>query len=85
MLKSAMDEFKEYFDKNCAPRLAEIRKVPQVWGYQIWTRGFVPNTDPRIETPVIRDSRIYLNKEAADKAREQFADETYLVEYPVTP
>lgn len=82
MPKSAIDEFKEQFDKNCAPRLAELRK-PKL-AYQIWTRGYVPNTDPKIETPVIRDSRIYLSRESAEKAREQFTDKTYIVEYPVT-
>lgn len=82
MAKTAMQEFNEYFDKHCAPRLAEINRPKMVC--QIWTRGFVPNTNPPIETPVIRDSRIYLDRKVAEKVREQFADETYLVEYPLT-
>jgi hypothetical protein len=51
------------------------------FAYQIWTRGFVPNT--KIETPVPADSRIYLDRELAVQAKLQFDESSYIVEYPV--
>lgn len=49
--------------------------------YQIWSPARIPD-HPTIMTAVPRDNRIYLSRESAEKAQEQFGGEkTYLVEY----
>lgn len=71
------------FGQSAAPELkGQEDDGIKTAAYQIWTMGFVPNT--RIETPVPRDSRIYLDRVQAEAALAAF-DGAYIVEYPVEP